>query len=232
MQSKNVLWLGLLFVLLLTVFCIAKYIDEFNPNIKTIATPTLEVIDQNLELQPIKIEDDSNDSEVDGNYLQIIKLVEQEEKDIEDAYNKALKQEKEKKPKTTKEQKTKKLQKSVKKVKKIVKKPLNKRSSSNKKRRLMIETIIDNQTLTAYGKLSNYDKRKLKKLTQNLQQNSSSFIRIEANRKYKKIYNIKKYLITVGIPSNKIQILYKRKKQIISISDTNDIEISIIKTSK
>jgi hypothetical protein len=218
MQSKNVLWLGLLFVSLLTVFCIAKYINEFNPNIKTITTPSHEIIDQDLELRPIKIEDD----EVDKDYLQIIQLVEQEEKDIEDAYNKALKQE-ENKSKPIKEQKT---QTTVKKVTK--RKNIPKKTVSNKKIRLQIETVIDDQILAAYGKLTNKEKRKLKRLTQKSKQNLATFIRVETDKKYRKIYKIKKYLISLGLPKNKIQISYKRKKHII-LSDNKDIEISVIK---
>jgi len=226
MQSKNVLWMGLLFVLLLTVFCIAKYIDQFNPNIKTISAPTKEIIDQNLELKPIKIDEDIQDSEVDENYLHVIELVEQEEKDIEEAYNRALKQEE--KPKLTKKQKIQKVQKPVKKVKQNLNKHIQKQIKSHKKRRLLIETIIDNQTIATYGKLSNSQKHKLKQLAQKLKQNPSTFLRVETDKKYKKTYSIKKYLLSLGVPANKIQILYKRKKHII-LTDNSDIEISVLK---
>jgi len=223
MQSKNVLWLGLLFVSLLTVFCIAKYIDQFNPNIKTISAPTKEIIDQNLELKPIKIDDDIQNSEVDENYLHVIELVEQEEKDIEEAYNRALKQEE--KPKLIKKQKIQKVEKPVKNIKKKITK---KRVKKDKKRKLLIETVIADQTISSYGKLSNTQKSKLKKLTQKLRQNISAYIRVETDKKYRKIYTIKKYLISLGIPAKNIQILYKRKKHII-LTDNSDIEISVIK---
>lgn len=227
MQSKNVLWLGLLFTTLLIVFCIAKYIDQFNPNIKTITIPAKEIIDQNLELQPIKIKDNLKNGDVDENYLQIIKLVEQEEQDIEDAYNKALKEEEEK-IKPPKAVQTKKIKKPLKKIKYT---SSNKKSSLKKPKKLLIETVIDNQIITALGELSNYEKYKLKKLAQNLRQNPSTFLRIEASRKNSKIYNTKKYFTSLSIPAKKIQILYKRKKHIIS-TNSNDIEISVIKPSE
>jgi hypothetical protein len=235
MQSKNVLWLGLLFVSLLTVFCVAKYIDKFNPNIKTITTPSAEIVDKNLELKPIVIKDDlkkqnstdTNDinnsgSEVDKDYLQIIKLVEQEEKDIEEAYNRALKLEKQKKPKLNKEKKPVKTTKTVK----------NKKRKIKKDRKFLIETIIASQLIDQYGSLSMKQKRKLKKIAQTFKRNSSYFIRVEANKRDKKLYKIKRYLISLGVPSRSIQILYKNKREIISISNRETIEISVIKTTK
>ena len=105
MQSKNVLWLGVLFIILLTVFCIAKYINKFNQDIQTVTIPNKEIIYQNFELEPVQIADiikNDETQEVNDDYLTIIKLVEKEEKDIEDAYNRALMQEEKKSLQTVK----------------------------------------------------------------------------------------------------------------------------------
>ncbi len=42
MNSKSVLWLGLLFVLLLSVFCITTHLDDLNPQIENLKTPPQE----------------------------------------------------------------------------------------------------------------------------------------------------------------------------------------------
>ena len=230
MHSKNVLYLGLLYMTLLTVFCIAKYLNQFHPNIKTVPAPTQEVIDKNSELLPVQVTDITKEAQeeevVDKNYLKVIQLVEQEERDIKDAYESALRQEAEKNLQTTKVEKPIKT--------KIVhkKRSLKKRKGNSKNyKRCSIETILANQTLVAFGKLSYFEKQKLKKIVHNFKMNPSSYLRIETDKKSNKFYNTKRYLARLGIPQENIQILHKRKKNTISIStsDYGEIEISVIK---
>ena len=224
MQSKNVLYLGLLSMTLLTVYCIAKYLNQFHPNIKTVTAPTQEVIDKNSELLPVQVTDitkEAQEEEVDKNYLKVIQLVEQEERDIKDAYESALRQEAEKNLQTTKVEKPTKT--------KIVHK--KRKGNSKKYKRFSIETILANQTLVAFGKLSYFEKQKLKKIVHNFKMNPSSYLRIEADKKNNKFYSTKRYLARLGIPQENIQILHKRKQNTISISasDYGEIEISVIK---
>jgi len=238
MQSKNVLWLGLLFVLLLTAFCIAKYIDQFHPSIQTINNPKKEIVDQNFELKPVHITEITQESkvteekleveEVDTDYLQIIKLVEQEEKDIQDAYNKALEEENKRN-----------LQQTEKKpIKKIAKKHIPKKQSITKSyppiqadNKVLLEMILANQTISSSGALSEYEKKQLRYLAINLEQNPTSYLKIEADNNYEKINLIKRYLKKFGISLDAINIIKKESKSAILISHTNhnDIEISIIK---
>jgi hypothetical protein len=231
MRSKNILWLGVLFVLLLTVFCIAKYLNNFNPNVKTVATPSSEVIAHGFELEPVQISDalrdEQTNNEVDDSYLTIVKLVEQEEKDIENAYNKALDEEKQKSSQKVKVKKSLKTKKVIHKNQPRIKRKV----SSRKHKRLLIETILENQTLVAFGKLSSLEKQKLKKIVTNFQKNPSCFLRIEADKKNNKFYSTKRYLAKLGIPKKDIQVLHKRDKKAISISYSNhsEIEISVIK---
>ncbi len=220
MQSKNVLYLGLLLMILLTVFCIARYLNQFHPSIQTVTAPSHEIIDQSSELIPVEIADITKDEEVDENYLKVIQLVEQEEQDIKDAYEKALVQEKKKNLKSTQ-------------TKIVHKKPNLKKQkfSSNKPQRLSIETILANQTLVAFGKLSYNEKQKLRKIVHNFKMNPSSYLRIEADKKSNKFYSTKRYLARLGIPKEDIQVLHKKIKSAISISHSNhsEIEISVIK---
>ncbi len=229
MQSKNVLWLGVLFIVLLTVFCIAKYINTFNPDIQTVTTPDKEIVDQNFKLEPVQIADitkDNETQEVDENYLMVIKLVEQEEKDIEDAYNRALIQEEQKNLQPIKVDKPIKT--------KIVRKkqtPVKQKISPKKSKKMFIETVLANQTLVAFGKLSYVEKQKLKKIALNFQKNPSSYLRIEADKKNNKFYSAKRYLARLGVAQKDIQVLHKKNKNTISISHSNhsEIEISVIK---
>jgi hypothetical protein len=228
MQSKNVLWLGLLLVLLLTVFCIAKYINQFHPKIQTITKPTKEIIDQSFELQPVQIADISKEDETqeDAEYLKVIKLIEQEEKDIEDAYNRALIQEKKKSLKLVK------VEKPIKKVSKQKKKSFAKQKTPLKKpKKFLIETILANQTLVAFGKLSYLDKQKLKKIVHNFKKHPSSYLRIETKNKNSKFYSARRYLASLGVLQEDIQVLANHRKNAISIShsNNNNIEISLIK---
>jgi len=229
MQSKNVLLLGVLFILLLTVFCIAKYLNTFNPDIQTVTSPNIEIIDQNFELEPVKTEDIAQNSqieEVDDDYLTVIKLVEQEEKDIEDTYNKALIQAKQKSLQTEEVKKPIKTKVAPKK-----RPPIKQKVFSKKPQKLLIETILANQTLVAFGKLSYTEKQKLKKIVHNFKMNPSSYLRIEADKKSNKFYSTKRYLARLGVSQKDIQVLYKKKKTTISISNSNysEIEISVIK---
>ncbi len=48
MQSKSILLIGLLFILLLTTFCITKYIDKFNPNIENMESPAVDILDNSF----------------------------------------------------------------------------------------------------------------------------------------------------------------------------------------
>jgi len=229
MQSKNVLWLGVLFVVLLTTFCIAKYIDSFYPSIKTVTAPSDEIIDQDSKLQPVKIteiEDVNYTEEIDDNYLKVIQLVEQEEKDIEDTYNQALVHQVHQNKQTTKEQKP--VQKKVVPKKRTLKKQ---KTALKKPEKLSIETVVASQTLLGFGKLSNTEKRQLKQIVQNFQKHTSSYLRIEADRKSNKFYSTKRYLAKLGVLKEKIQVSEKKYKSAISIthSSPSDIEISVIK---
>jgi len=106
MQSKNILWLGLLFVILLTAFCISKYINQFHPDIQTISNPKKEIVIKDTKLSSSQLptpstnykedKDKVAEDKVAEDYLQIIELIEQEEKDIENAYKQALEEEKQK----------------------------------------------------------------------------------------------------------------------------------------
>ena len=217
MQSKNVLWLGLLLLLLLTVYCITKYINKFHPDIQTITTPASEIIDKKYELKPVEIADisiDTQEDKVDENYLRVIQLVEQEEKDIKDAYEKALLME---------EKKTVIREKLIK--RKII--PLEYKVNPKS----YIETILANQTIVSFGKLSYLDKQKLKKIVKDFQKNPSTYLRIEADKKNNKFYNTKRYLAKLGVSAKDIQVIYKKSTSVISISDTNhgEIEILVIK---
>ena len=214
MQSKNVLLLGILFVFLLITFCIVKYIDNFHPSLHKVTIPNQEIIDQNFMQETISEKQDTD------NYLQVIKLVEKEEKDIQDAYNKALKHQTQNSSKSIKKPKPVKIQK--------VEKPTIKEPQ-----KITIEAILQSLTLLANHdkRLSNLEKTKLKKLAQNLHKNPSSFLRIEADKKSKKLNLAKKYLTSLGISSSDVQIKNSKSKNIISVleTDQNSIEISIIK---
>ena len=54
-NSKSVLWLGLLFVLLLSVFCITTHLDELNPQIRRVETPAPELLAKN-ETTPLPVQ--------------------------------------------------------------------------------------------------------------------------------------------------------------------------------
>ncbi len=231
MQSKNILWFGLLFVLLLTTFCISKYIDEFHPNIKTVVAPKEDILAKDFELELIvanKIPKEIKTDKIDEKYLKAIELVEQQERDIQEAYDKALKAETEKKIKKTTPH-IKRIVK-VKPDKKITKQILIKKK---KRQKIAIETVLESQTLlqNQEEKLSNFEKDRLKKLVDNLYQNPSSFLRIEIDKKNKKFYRVKKYLAILGINIKNIEILNDKynKKIYISKANYNDIEISVIK---
>ncbi len=230
MQSKNVLWLGVLFIILLTAFCIAKYIDKFHPSIQTVTAPDSEIIDQSLELKPVKITEaiEINKTEkVDNNYLKVIQLVEQEEKDIEEAYNKALVQEVQKNEQPIKVEKP--IKKQVIQKKKI---PKKRRIPLEKPKKLSIETILANQTLLGLGKLSQVEKQKLKKIVRKFQENPSSYLRIESDKKSNKFYSTKRYLTKLGVSQKDIQVLQKKDKNTISITNSNDSEIEILVIKK
>lgn len=228
MQSKNVLWLGVLFIILLTAFCIAKYIDRFHPNIQTVTAPNSEIIDQSFELQPVKITE-----AVDENYLKVIQLVEQEEKDIEDAYNKALIEEVQKSEQTVKVQKP--IIKQVAQKKRI---PKKRRVVSKKPKRLSIETILADQTLVGFGKLSYLEKQKLKEIVHSFQKNPSSYLRIETDKKSNKFYSTKRYLTKLGVLQKDIEVLQKKDgvalgyKSTITISHNNHSKIDILLLKK
>lgn len=233
MQSKNILWIGVLFIILLTTFCIAKYIDGFHPSIQTVTVPNQEIIDQDFTLQPVEItqtEDFNYSEEVDENYLKVIQLIEQEERDIEDAYNKALVQEVHKSNHTP----TVKAPIQVKIIQKPVQKKLvtkKEKTAYKKPKKLSIETIVANQTLLGFGKLSHIEKEKLKEIVRNFKENPSSYLRIESDQKNNKFYSTKRYLNKLGILKEDIQVLEKKYKNAISITHSNhsDIEILVIK---
>ncbi len=194
MQSKNVLLLGILFIFLLITFSITKYIDKFNPNIKTITSPTKEINNQT---------DKSSDE-----YLQVIKAVEKEEKDIEEIYNKAIKEEK------LKNTKTKKVEPKIEKqVKKIEKKPIKKTY-----KKFTIENILNSITIKESRNLSNNEKIKLKKLALISKRNKDTFLKIESAKNSKKTYLIKKYFRSLGILSKKIEIIREKNSSLIEIS--------------
>ncbi len=232
MQSKNVLWLGLLFVLLLTTFCVSKYIDEFHPKIKTVIAPKEEILVKDFELEQIvtnKIPEEIKTDKVDEKYLKAIELVEKQERDIQKAYDKALEEAK-KREKVAKNIKVKPIKKVVKKENKVIKKSLIK---EKKPKKFAIEIVLGSQTLlhNQEQKLSTLEKQRLKKLVHNLYQNPSSFLRIETNKKNKKFYRVKNYLKALGINIKNIEILNDKPKNNIYISKTdyNNIEISVIK---
>lgn len=86
MNSKNVLWLGLLFVLLLTAFCVTKYLNNYYPNITKVPTPSQEI----LETESIQSSITSTLEKEENSYAQIIELVEAEEKNLTSSYKQAL----------------------------------------------------------------------------------------------------------------------------------------------
>ncbi len=202
MQSKNVLLLGILFTFLLITFSITQYIDKFNPNIKTITSPKEEVIDPTHELNKTSKKIDSDD------YLQTIKLIEKEERNIEKIYNQAIKEEK---------LKNKQIQKIVKErvkpVKKIEKKPIKKTY-----KKFTIEEILDSITIKESKYLLKSEKIKLKKLALISKKNRDTFLKIESAKKSKKTYLIKKYFRSLGILTKKIEIIQKRESSLIEIS--------------
>ncbi len=198
MQSKNVLLLGILFTFLLITFSITRYIDKFNPNIKTITSPKKEIIDPTHELNKTSKEIDSND------YLQSIKLIEKEERDIEKIYNKAIKEEK---------LKNRKIEKSEKKTEKIEKKPIKKTY-----KKFTIEEILDSITIKESKYLIKSEKTKLKKLAHLSKKNKDTFLKIESEKRSKKTYLIKKYFQSLGISSKNIKVIQKRESSLIEIS--------------
>ncbi len=204
MQSKNVLLLGILFIFLLITFSITKYIDEFNPNIKTITSPTKEIIDPTHELNKTSKKIDSDD------YLQTVKLIEKEEKNIEEIYNKAIKEQKLKNSQEVKE---------IKKVKKKEEKQIKKID-----KKFTIEEILNSLTIKESKYLKRSEKINLKKLALLSKREPNTFIKIESDKSSKKTYLIKKYFRSLGILSKDIQVIKEK-----AFFDTNTIEISIIK---
>ncbi len=227
MQSKNVLWLGVMFITLLTVFCISKYLNEFNPDIEIIVNKPQEIIDNNLELKSIELKlkditilpSQTSGEEVDNDYFQVMQLIEQEEKDIEETYYKALR-----------ENKNKIKQKTVKKVDNYTKKSKKVKKYTIKPAKLKIETIMANQLLTGSKDISDIQKRDLQNLIKLFKKNKQSYINITVEKKDKKYYNLKNYLSSNGI-KNRIYITMKKNNKYISTTDKNqnDIEITLIK---
>lgn len=188
MQSKNVLLLGILFTFLLITFSITRYIDNYNPNIKTISSPKKEIIDPTSELNKTSKEMNSDD------YLQNIKLVEKEKKDIEKIYNQAIKEEKLKHKQIEK---------------KLIKKTYKK---------FTIEEILDSITIKESKYLIKNEKIGLKKLAHLSKKNQNTFLKIESAKRSKKTYLIKKYFRSLGILSKNIEVIQKRDSSLIEIS--------------
>lgn len=227
LQSKNVLWLGLLFVLLLITFCITHYINQFHPNIQTVTTAQPEIIDETYEKEKEDIQLQMQQAD-DNAYMQVVKLVEQEEKDIQDAFNEALLQEQNRsqEPLHVKPAASAPVIHTVKKVVKKEKKPLVKPKrvvkSIKKPKKVIIESVVAVQILTANSsqKLPYYDRYKLKKLAQLLKRDRTLIVRIESDTNLKKIALIKRYLYSLGITSKRLEIQKNAGKT---------IEISVIK---
>ncbi len=212
MQSKSVLLIGILFVLLLTTFCITNYLNKHNPNIKTIKTLKPEILDKNFLKEEV-FQDSKADEEDGDNYLQIIKLVEEEENEIVDIYNKALMQEKMDKKVTAKKPQT---------PKKIIK-----QEKIKKPQKLTIETILNSQSISIdkTHTLTNQQKKRLKSISKTLNQNKLAIIRIEASQNSKMLYLIKRYLVKLGVELKDIQVIQNKN----SILPDKTIEILVIK---
>jgi len=215
MQSKSVLLIGILFVLLLTTFCITKYINKFNPNIKTVKTPTTEILDNHFLTEKTLLDIETNERDNNA-YLQIIKLVEEEENEIEDIYNKALMREK--------------MNKRVTIEKPLIPKKIKQQNEIKKPQRLTIETILNNQSIFIDETqiLTNIQKKKLKSIAQTIHQNKFTILRIETNKNNRKLHQIKKYLVTQGIHLKNIQVIQKKDTSVIK-SNNDTIEILVIK---
>ena len=226
MHSKNILWLGVMFVTLLTVFCISKYLNEFNPDIKIIANQPQEIIDNHLELNSIDLKQEDIvinrdiSEDVDNDYVQVMRLIEQEERDIEATYYKALKEDEKNRTK-----------------KKIVKKRVNSKKhlkkvkqTNSKSKKLKIETIVANQLLTGSKDISNSQKKDLQQLIKLFKKDKKSYINITLDKKDKKYYSLKNYLSNHGV-KNRVYVTMKKNNKNISIisNNENDIEITLIK---
>ncbi|MCH9814297.1 MAG: hypothetical protein K0U47_10205 [Epsilonproteobacteria bacterium] len=229
MQSKNVLWLGLLFVLLLTTFCITKYIDQFHPSIQTVTTTQPEIIDKAYQQEQKALA--SKQVKEDDAYLQVVKMVEQEEQKIEDAFNQAVLEEQNRTKKHIQKQPLQATSTPVTKVIQAPKKiePVKQKKSITptprkvkKRQKVIIEQIDTNEIFasTPSSRLSKIERSKLQTLVQKLRKDKTLQLRLEGDQKSKKFTLIKRYIHTLGVSQREIEI---------SKSYSTNIEISLIK---